>query len=70
MAWKQIGTGKVNVSTPPLITVKGFRKWILRYIADCGGQKRYEYHSSRLNKVHHNVKNAYDTLSLRPKNKN
>ena len=37
LAWKQIGTG--------------FRKWILRYISDCGGQKNYAYHTNRLAKV-------------------
>ena len=37
LAWKQIGTG--------------FRKWILRYISDCNGQKNYTYHTRRLSKV-------------------
>ena len=37
LAWKQIGTG--------------FRKWILRYISACGGQKQYQYHTNRLAKV-------------------
>ena len=37
VAWKQIGTG--------------FRKWILRYISDCGGQKQYQYHTKGLAKV-------------------
>ena len=37
LAWKQIGTG--------------FRKWILRYISDCNGQKTFQYHTNRLEKV-------------------
>ena len=37
VAWNQIGTG--------------FRQWILRYISDCGGQKKYNYHTNRLAKV-------------------
>jgi hypothetical protein len=48
LAWKQIGTG--------------FRKWILRYISDCNGQKTYSYHTNRLAKIHGNVKLAYDTV--------
>lgn len=48
LAWKQIGTG--------------FRKWILRYISDCAGQKQYMYHTNRLNKIHGNVKNAFETV--------
>ena len=37
LAWKQIGTG--------------FRKWILRYISDCPGQKNNDIHINRLFKV-------------------
>ena len=37
VAWQQIGTG--------------FRQWILRYISDCGGQKKYNYHTNRLDEV-------------------
>jgi hypothetical protein len=48
LAWKQIGTG--------------FRKWILRYIADCNGQKSYQYHTNRLAKIHGNIQNAYETV--------
>ena len=48
LAWKQIGTG--------------FRKWILRYISECNGQATYSYHTSRLAKVHGNVKDAYETV--------
>jgi len=48
LAWKQIGTG--------------FRKWILRYISACTGQKNYQYHTNRLNKVHGNVKLAFDSV--------
>ena len=36
-AWKQIGTG--------------YKKWIYRYMAGCNGEKVYNYHSERLNKV-------------------
>jgi len=48
LAWKQIGTG--------------FRKWILRYIADCNGQKTYQYHTNRLAKIHGNIQTAYETV--------
>jgi hypothetical protein len=48
LAWKQIGTG--------------FRKWILRYISDCRGQKEFSYHTNRLAKIHGNIKTAYDTV--------
>ena len=37
LAWKQIKTG--------------FRKWILRYISDCSGQKKRYYHTNRLDRV-------------------
>ena len=37
VAWNQIETS--------------FRKWILRYISDCNGQKMYNYHTNRLAKV-------------------
>ena len=40
LAWKQIGTG--------------FRKWILRYISACKGQKQFNYHTNRLSKVNFN----------------
>ena len=48
LAWKQIGTG--------------FRKWILRYIADCNGQKNYQYHTNRLQKIHGNIQTAWETV--------
>jgi hypothetical protein len=48
LAWRQIGTG--------------FRKWILRYIADCNGQKTYQYHTNRLAKIHGNIQSAYETV--------
>jgi hypothetical protein len=48
LAWKQIGTG--------------FRKWILRYIADCNGQKTYQYHTNRLAKIHGNIQNAWESV--------
>ena len=37
IAWKQIGTG--------------VSKWILRYISDCNGEKKFSYHTKRLNQV-------------------
>lgn len=37
VAWKQIGTA--------------FRKWILRYIAECGGERNYKAHTNRLDTV-------------------
>lgn len=37
MAWKQISTG--------------IRKWILRYLAECSGEIRYQNHTNRFNKV-------------------
>ena len=40
----------------------GFRKWILRYIADCSGEKTYSYHTYRLDKVHDHIKTGYDTV--------
>lgn len=43
--WRQIGTG--------------FKKFILRYMADCGGEKNFQYHSRRLNKIHTAIKVAY-----------
>ena len=48
LAWKQIGTG--------------FRKWILRYISECNGQKSYNYHTNRLSKVHGSIQTAYETV--------
>ena len=36
-AWVQIGTG--------------FKKWISRYMADCKGEKVFNYHTKRLNQV-------------------
>jgi len=48
LAWKQIGTG--------------FRKWILRYISDCNGQKVYSYHTNRLEKIHSNIQTAWETV--------
>jgi hypothetical protein len=48
LAWKQIGTG--------------FRKWILRYISDCNGQKTYSYHTNRLTKVHGSIQEAWETV--------
>ena len=49
LAWKQIGTG--------------FRKWILRYINDCGGQKQFQYHTNRLAKLQLSVQTAYETVA-------
>ena len=37
LAWVQVGTG--------------YRKWITRYMAECNGEKVYNYHTNRLNKV-------------------
>ena len=48
LAWKQIGTG--------------FRKWILRYISECKGQRDYEYHTERLAKIHGHIQTAYETV--------
>ncbi|CAG5110981.1 Oidioi.mRNA.OKI2018_I69.chr2.g5325.t1.cds [Oikopleura dioica] len=48
LAWKQIGTG--------------FRKWILRYLAECYGEVTYNNHSSRLEKIHGRIKDAYTGL--------
>ena len=48
LAWKQIGTG--------------FRKWILRYISDCNGQKSYAYHTNRLARVHGSIQTAWETV--------
>ena len=48
LAWKQIGTG--------------FRKWILRYISECNGQKTYSYHTNRLAKIHGRIQTAYETV--------
>lgn len=48
LAWKQIGTG--------------FRKWILRYISECYGQREYSYHTNRLQKIHNRIKTAYDEV--------
>lgn len=48
LAWKQIGTG--------------FRKWILRYISDCYGQVTYGYQTNRLEKIHGNVMEAFETV--------
>ncbi len=36
-AWRQIATG--------------FRKWILRYVAECHGQREYQMHTKRLIKI-------------------
>jgi len=48
LAWKQIGTG--------------FRKWILRYLAECYGETNYNNHSNRLEKIHTRIKAAYEEL--------
>lgn len=48
LAWKQIGTG--------------FRKWILRYISECNGQKTYGHHTNRLKKIHGNIQTAWETV--------
>jgi len=48
LAWKQIGTG--------------FRKWILRYISECNGEKSYSYHTNRLAKVHGSIQTAWETV--------
>jgi len=48
LAWKQIGTG--------------FRKWILRYISECYGQRTYSYHTGRLERIHSRIKTAYDEV--------
>ena len=49
LAWKQIGTG--------------FRKWILRYVADCGGQKTYQLHTTRLDKIHGHIQTAFERIT-------
>ena len=48
IAWKQIGTA--------------FRKWILRYLSECFGQKSYGHHTNRLTRVHGSIKTAYETV--------
>jgi len=48
LAWKQIGTG--------------FRKWILRYISECKGQREYNYHTKRLALIHDRIQSAYETV--------
>jgi len=48
LAWKQIGTG--------------FRKWILRYLAECYGEANYNNHSDRLAKIHTRITDAYTQL--------
>lgn len=48
LAWKQIGTG--------------FRKWTLRYISDCKGQREFQYHTKRLAKIHGHIEVAYKTV--------
>ena len=49
LAWKQIGTG--------------FRKWILRYVADCVGQKTYQLHTARLDKIHGHIQTAFERIT-------
>ena len=44
LAWKQIGTG--------------FRKWILRYISECRGERMYSYHTKRLAFIHRRIQEA------------
>jgi hypothetical protein len=48
LAWRQIETG--------------FRKWALRYISECGGQKQYQYHTKRIKKIHGAIKDAYVSI--------
>ena len=58
--WRQIGTGTLSyLFNPFFIFGLGFKKFILRYMADCGGEKNFQYHSNRLNKIHTAIKVAY-----------
>lgn len=46
--WRQIGTG--------------FKKFILRYMANCGGEKNYQYHTKRINKIHDSIGDSYKRI--------
>ena len=48
LAWKQIGTG--------------FRKWILRYISECRGERMYSYYTKRLAFIHRRIQEAYENI--------
>jgi len=52
-AWRQIATG--------------FRKWILRYVAECNGQREYQMHTKRLIKIATKInKLIYDVNGQKP----
>ena len=48
----------------------GFRKWVLRYLFNCGSEQSYKFHTGRFNSIYISIKDAYNTVSAKQQKAN